>query len=107
MASEIVMALVGLFCTAVSSLITFFLTKRKYNSEVEAQQIQNVKDSFDTYRNIMEEAIEVQNQKIAALQKENDDLRKQLSLLQAQMVNCLLGKKLDEGISKLSQDNPE
>jgi len=35
MASEIVMALVGVICSAISSVVTFFLTRRKYNTEVD------------------------------------------------------------------------
>ena len=87
--SDITIALVGLFCTTVSSIVTFVLTKKKYNSEVEAQQIKNMSDSFDVQAKIMKETIELQNQKIDALQKENDDLKKQVSQLQIQMINFL------------------
>lgn len=87
--SDITIALVGLFCTTVSSIITFVLTKKKYNSEVEAQQIKNMSDSFTVQSKIMKETIDLQNQKIEALQKENEDLKKQVSQLQIQMINLL------------------
>jgi FtsZ-binding cell division protein ZapB len=96
MASEIIIALVGLFCTTVSSVVTFFFTKKKYNSEVEAQYITNIKEAFDTYKNTMQETVSSQNQKIEQLQKENDDLKRQFNQLQQQMVNILMGKKLED-----------
>lgn len=100
MGSEIIAGLVGLFCTTVSSIVTFILTKRKYNTEVDAQQIQNMKDSFEVYKNAMEEAlaaqkqrledtISSQNDKIEYLQKENDNLRTQVGELQMQLIKFL------------------
>ena len=107
MSSEIIAALVGLVCTTVSGLVTFFLTKRKYNTEVDAQQLQNTRDAFENYKAIMEEAlasqkkrmeetiasqnekITSQNEKIDYLQKENDNLRNQLTQLQMQMIKYL------------------
>lgn len=100
MGSEVIMALVGVLCTAISSGVTFFFTRRKYNTEVDSQQIQNMDASFDVYRKMMEEAlssqkktmestIEAQDKKIDMLQKENDSLRAQVSQLQMQMLNIL------------------
>ena len=91
MASEVVATLVGLFCTTISSFITFILTRRKYNTEVDSQQIENMSKSFDLYKRTMEETlssqkkmmeatINGQNEKIALLQKENESLRQQIQL---------------------------
>lgn len=100
MDSEIIMALVTLFCSTVSGVVTFILTKRKYTVEVDSQQIQNTDASFELYKKMMEEAlssqkktmentIEAQDKKIDLLQKENDSLRAQVSQLQMQMINIL------------------
>lgn len=100
MGTGIIGTIIGLFCSTASSLVTYFLTKRKYNTEVDAQQIHNMDASFDTYRKIMEEAlssqkkrleviIEGQDHKIDSLQKENDSLKAQVSQLQMQMLNIL------------------
>ena len=100
MATEITMALVGLFCTAASSWVTFILTRRKYNSEVESQQIENQNASFELYKKTMEESMAAQkqrfedtivslNEKIEHLQKENDSLKSQLNQLQMQVINYL------------------
>lgn len=94
--SDITIALVGLFCTTVTSIVTFVLTKRKYNTEVEAQQIKNMSDSFTVQSKILKETIDLQNQKIEALQKENDDLKKQVHQLQIQMINLLSNFKAKE-----------
>ena len=107
MVSEIIIALVGLFCTVAGSTISHLLTKRKYNTEVDAQQIDNVNRAFDVYKKMTEETldsqkrlmeatitfqnqtIDTQNQKIAELQKENENLRKQVSELQLQLIKFL------------------
>ena len=99
MATEIIMALVGVFCTGLSSLITFLLTKRRYNTEVDSQQIKNRSDSFEVYKKIMTEAQEALNKKVDSLQKENDTLRNQFNQLQAQMINLLMGNNLS-GLQK-------
>jgi uncharacterized protein HemX len=101
MASEIVIALVGLFCTTVSSIVTFFLTRRKYNTEVDSQQIRNMNEAFDLYKKTMEESIssqkerleetiKFQNSKIDTLQKENDSLKEQVNSLQKQMTSLII-----------------
>lgn len=110
MPSEILTTLVGLFCTTVSSIVTFVLTKRKYNVEVDSQQIENMSKSFDIYKKMMEETIDSQkklmeatisyqndiissqNKKIEDLQKENETLRKQVSELQLQLIRVFGSK---------------
>ena len=86
MGTTIITALVGLFCTLVSSVATFFLTKRKYNVEVDNQEIDNVNDAFELFKKVTNETIKLQNDKIDRLQKENDDLREQVRHLQKQML---------------------
>ena len=97
MGTEIIIALVGVVCTGLSSWFTFFLTKRKYNTEVEAQQIENMKQSFDAYKTMMEETVKAQNQRIDILQRENESLRNQIGQLQSQVLNYMLGMKLGIG----------
>ena len=100
MASEVIITLVGLFCTTVSSIVTFILTRRKYNTEVDSQQIENMEKSFDAYKKMMEETLDAQkrlmettvnglNNKIETLEKENTFLRQQVDSLRAQMIQFL------------------
>ena len=104
---QIKLAIVGLICTIITSLVTFLLTKKKYNTEVDSQRIKNMSDSFDLYKKVqsetlksqkelLEATISAQNRTIEALkqkvdegQKENQDLRQQVSQLQMQMINIL------------------
>lgn len=92
MSSTIITTLIGLFCTLISSAVTFLLTKRKYDIEVDSQQIDNMNKSFDVYKKTMDETFTMLNNRIAMqdetikqLQEENNDLRKQVHNLQMQM----------------------
>jgi uncharacterized protein YukE len=70
-------SIVGLFCTLVSSGATFFLTRRKYNSEVKSQEIVNVMNAFEGYKKITEEALKKQADEIAKLKAEIDRLKEE------------------------------
>ena len=98
MASEVIITLVGLFCTTVSSIVTFILTRKKYNTEVDSQQIENMEKSFGLYKRMMEETLESQKRmmesKISDLQKENEFLRQQVDTLRNQMIQ-FLGARLN------------
>lgn len=96
MVTPLITTIVGLLCTSISSVVTFLITKRKYNVEVDAQQIENISKSFDIYKKMMDESMLVQDKKfvmqdtkIKQLQKENDDLRKEINNLQIQMAQLI------------------
>ena len=107
MTTEIITALVGLFCTVTASGVTFVLTRRKYNTEVDSQQISNLNEAFGVYKKMTEDTlnsqkrlmeatitfqnqtIDSQNKKIDELQKENENLRKQIGELQLQLIKFL------------------
>ena len=90
MGTEIVIALVGLFCSLVSSVVTFLLTKKKYGAEVESQQIQNMNDSFEVYKKTMHQSMDLQNKRIEELERENAYLREQVNQLKDQLTTLLL-----------------
>ena len=111
MSTEVLLALIGILSIVVSSVVTFFLTKRKYNTEVESQQIQNMEAAFSIYKKTMEEnlsfqkqtmeeTIASQNRKIETLQKENDSLRNQVNALQMQLIKYLGAKFTDVTINE-------
>lgn len=100
MGTGLIAGLVGVICSGLSGFITFLFTKRKYNSEVESQQIKNLNDAFALYKKTMEDTMASQtkaqetviqslNTKVDTLQKENNDLRAQVSQLQMEMINIL------------------
>ena len=104
---KIILALIGLGASIITSFVTYLLTRRKYNTEVDSQKIKNMSDTFELYKKVqtetlksqkelLEATITAQNRTIEALkqkvddgQKENQDLRQQVSQLQMQMINIL------------------
>lgn len=96
MTSTIITALVGLFCTLASSMVTFLLTRRKYNEEVMSQKIDNLNKAFDLATKMNNETSRVLDEKIATqeniikqLQDENIKLKKQVYDLQMKFAKML------------------
>lgn len=89
LANEIVVALIGLLTTAVSSLITFFLTRRKYNLEMESKKIENMNDLFDYHEKVYNETVKALNRKMELLQEENARQKQQIDNLNMQMLNLM------------------
>ena len=72
----------------ISSIITFFLTKRKYNVEVQGGAIENADKSLDFYVKLVNdmkqhlEDIKAQNQaEFEELKQQNTELKKQVTEL--------------------------
>lgn len=82
----LITGIIGIVSTVVSGVVTFFQTKKKYNTEVESQQIQNMNAAFDLYKKAMEELMEVKDRKIEILQQEVDQLRDHINILQKQII---------------------
>lgn len=95
MTTTIITAVIGLFCTLTSSVVTFLLTKKKYDEEVDAAHLKDLGDAFERYKALMNEMYKAQNEKIKALQEENMDLKQQVNHLQKQMVELLSAVCLD------------
>lgn len=105
MATEIAVSIVGVFSTVVSSIITFVLTKRKYNAEVDSELIKNMQDSLKFYNELSSS----NTQKLQSLFEENQELRRQVNQLQNQVLNLMSSicydatckyRKLQEEINK-------
>ena len=57
----IVTSIIGVVCTGLSSLITWLFTRRKYNTEVDHNNIENMEGSLEFY-----ERLTASNNKILA-----------------------------------------
>lgn len=75
----------GLITTGAASFFTWFFSKRKYNSEVDGNNIKNMQDSLqfyitlsDDYKKRLDEEIKSHKEEVAELRSENADLRKEL-----------------------------
>lgn len=84
----VITAVVGVFCTGISSLITWLLSRKKYNTEVEHNTIENMEGSLDFYErlsasknNILEEVLD----KYEKLAQTNVELILEVQSLRAQI----------------------
>ena len=72
---------VGLVTSIVSSWTTWFLARKKYNSEVDSNLINNMKESLDFYEKLSSdnrERLEEVLKRNTKLEKEIGELRKQV-----------------------------
>lgn len=84
MSDIIVTGIIGLLTTALSSLVTWILTKRKYNAEVASIDIQNMSASLDFYKKLADDEkkrlddVSLRNEELS---EEVKELRKQVFAL--------------------------
>lgn len=88
MATEILVLLLagdGILAGTISSVVTWLLTRRKYNSEVENGNIQNMQESLefyvklaDDYKKRLTAEIDSHNAEVAELKKENAELKREI-----------------------------
>lgn len=52
MSETIIIAIIGIVASAISSFITWLVTRRKYNSEVEGSDIKNLQETLEFYKKI-------------------------------------------------------
>lgn len=90
---------VGLLTTIISSWTTWFFARRKYNSEVDSNLINNMKESLDFYKKLStdnRERLEEVLKRNAELEQEVGELRKQLFNLMSSIctdLTCQLRKR--------------
>ena len=85
MSAEIIIALIGIFSTVLSSWTTWFLTRKKYNSEVDQNLIQNMKESLDFYKQLSDD----NRSRLEEVLKRNDELENDVKNLRNQMFNLM------------------
>ena len=85
MSTEIIIALIGIFSTILSSWTTWFLTRKKYNSEVDQNLIQNMKESLDFYKQLSDD----NRSRLEEVLKRNDELESDVKNLRNQMFNLM------------------
>ena len=85
MSAEIIIALIGIFSTILSSWTTWFLTRKKYNSEVDQNLIQNMKESLDFYKKLSDD----NRSRLEEVLKRNDELENDVKNLRNQMFNLM------------------
>ena len=102
MNTEIIIALIGIFSTILSSWTTWFFTRKKYNSEVDQNLIQNMKESLDFYKQLSDD----NRSRLEEVLKRNDELENDVKNLRNQMFN-LMSQICFDLSCKLSQNGTE
>ena len=85
MNTEIIIALIGIFSTVLSSWTTWFFKRKKYNSEVDQNLIQNMKESLDFYKQLSDD----NRSRLEEVLKRNDELENDVKNLRNQMFNLM------------------
>ena len=96
---ELGIALTGLFTTIMSGFTSWFLTKKKYNAEVDNNLISNMQDSLEFYKALADD----NKRRLDEVLNENADLRKEVSELREQ-VSKLTSALADYGLQKLIEN---
>ena len=92
MSSEIIIGLIGIVSTTLSSWITWFLKRKKYNTEVDQNLIQNMKESLDFYRQLSDDnksRLEEVLRRNDELEQRNDRLEEEVKKLRDQMFTLM------------------
>lgn len=95
----IITALVGLITTISSGWVSWFFTRKKYNSEVDENIIHNMRESLEFYKQLSDdnkERLEEMLKKNDALEQEVGELRKQMFDLMGSIcmdLSCQLRKR--------------
>lgn len=90
---------IGLITAIVSGWLSWFFTRKKYNSEVDNNLINNMKESLDFYEKLSNdnrERLEEVLKRNMELEKEIADLRKQMFQLMSTIctdLTCQLRKR--------------
>ena len=107
-------SIIGVVCTGLSSLITWLFTRRKYNTEVEHNSIENMEGSLEFYEKltassnkILAEVLE-KSEKLAQsnveLLIEVQNLRAQIGILTEVLKNELDAVDFEKYGIKLNED---
>lgn len=99
--SEIVIGGIGLLTTITSGWASWFFTRKKYNSEVDSNYIQNLGKGLETYDSI----ISHNKEEIEYLMRENTDLRKEIAELRKQVLNLTMNICMDLTCQRRAREN--
>lgn len=91
MEGEILVGLVGIASSIITGVLTHFLTRRKYNSEVDNNVIENMKQSLEFYTKLSDD----NKARLDEALKRNDMLEDEVRQLRTQMFQFMNNICLD------------
>ena len=89
--SEIIIGATGLLTTIVSGWASWFFTRKKYDTEVDSNYIENLSKGLETYDTI----IAHNKTEIEHLMRENEELRREIAELRKQVLNLTMNICMD------------
>ena len=101
MTNIIITTIVGLTTTIISSWTTYFFTRKKYNSEVDNNLINNMKDSLEFYTNLSDD----NSKRLQEILEDYNKLREQFEVVLSENNSLRIEViKLRTQISSLSKE---
>lgn len=89
--NEITVGLLGILSTVASAWVSWFFARKKYNSEIDHNYIENLGKGLETYDSI----IAHNKTEIEYLMKENEELRREIAELRKQVLNLTMNICMD------------
>lgn len=91
MSIELWIAIIGSITTIVGPIITWFLAKRKYYTEIDHNVIQNMEHSLEFYKNLSDD----NRSRLEELTERNNALEAEVQELRRQVFNLTMNICLD------------
>ena len=85
MTTEVIIALIGVLSTITGSWTSWFFARRKYNSEVDNNLIENIQKSLEFYKKLSDD----NKERLDEVLKRNEDLESQVSQLRNQVFSLM------------------
>lgn len=89
--NELIVGGIGLLTTIISGWTSWFFARKKYNTEVDNNYIENLGKGLETYDSI----ISHNKAEIEYLLRENEELRKEIADLRKQVLNLTINICMD------------
>lgn len=99
--NELIVGGIGLLTTITSGWASWFFARKKYNSEVDNNYIQNLGKGLETYDSI----IAHNKKEIEYLMQENNELRRELAELRKQVLNLTVNICMDLTCKRRAREN--
>lgn len=109
MDNSILLALVGIGEAVITGIVTFLLTKKKYQSEVDGNIIDNMKESLEFYKQLSDDnkqRLEEVLEKNKRLEDEVDELRKVVFGMMSQICTDIMCQSRKAELSQLPLHGP-
>ena len=81
----LITGLIGLISSIVTGWASWFLTRKKYNAEVDQTLVQNMKASLDFYKQLSDD----NRERLQEVLKRNDELEEEIKKLRDQMFSIM------------------